>query len=91
MGFFSNLKEHIPIVKNIGKPKSNKSSVELQYDKAMNLMENANGTEAVEILEKIADIGIMDQQYKTLGTDALISSAASMRPVPLRMQRLSVT
>ena len=71
MGFFSNLKEHIPIIKNIGKPKSNKSSVELQYDKAMNLMENANGTEAVEILEKIADIGIMDQQYKNLGLDAL--------------------
>ena len=71
MGLFSNLKEHIPIIKNIGKPKSNKSSVELQFDKAMNLMENANGTEAVEILEKITDIGIMDPQYKDLGTDAL--------------------
>ena len=69
MGFFSNLKEHIPIIKNIGKPKSNKSSTELQFDKAMNLMDNANPEEAVEILEKIADIGLMDQQYKDLGTE----------------------
>ena len=71
MGFFSNLKEHIPIIKNIGKPKTNKSSVELLFDKATNLMENANGEEAVEIYEKIADIGIMEPQYKDLGTESL--------------------
>ena len=71
MGFFSNLKEKIPFISNIGKKRSNKSSTELQYDKAMNLMENANGLEAVEILEKIADIGIMDENYKQLGTDCL--------------------
>jgi len=68
MGFFSNLVDKIS---NIGKPKSKKSSVELQFDKAMNLMENANGDEAVGILEKIADIGIMDQTYKSFGVDAL--------------------
>ena len=73
MGFFSNIIEKIPILSNIGagKRKSNKSSVELQFDKAMNLMENANGEDAVEILEKIADIGIMDQNYKNLGTESL--------------------
>ncbi|MCR5368323.1 TPR repeat [Eubacterium ruminantium] len=71
MGFFSNLKEKIPFISNIGKKRSNKSSTELQYDKAMSLMENANGLEAVEILEKIADIGIMDENYKQLGTDCL--------------------
>ena len=39
MGFFSNLKEKIPFISNIGKKRSNKSSTELQYDKAMNLGE----------------------------------------------------
>ena len=58
-------------ITNIGKKKTAKSSTELQFDKAMSLMENANGLEAVEILEKIADIGIMDESYKQLGTDCL--------------------
>ncbi len=72
MGFFSNLKEKIPILSGLGGGgKSNKSSVELQYDKAMNLFENANGKEAVEVLEGIADIGMMDPTYKNLGLDAL--------------------
>ena len=65
MGFFDNLKNIFT------KKKSNKSNVELQFDKAMNLMENANGDEAVEILEGVADIGLMDVTYKDLGTDAL--------------------
>ena len=43
----------------------------MQYDKAMSLMENANGNEAVEILEGIADIGFNDQNYKSIGLDAL--------------------
>ena len=69
MGFFSNLKDKVASL--TGGKKSNKSTVELQYDKAMNLFENANGIDAVEILEGIADIGINEQSYKQLGLDAL--------------------
>ena len=68
MGFFSNLKEKFGFG---GGNKSNKSTVELQYDKAMNLMENANGLEAVDILEGIVDIGINEASYKQIGLDAL--------------------
>ena len=68
MGLFSSIKDKIM---NIGKPKSNKTTTELQFDKAMNLMENANGEEAVEILERIAETGIVDPQYKELGMEAL--------------------
>ena len=72
MGFFSNLKDKFSELARFGAgKKSNKSSVELQYDKAMSLMENANGNEAVEILEGIADIGFNDQNYKSIGLDAL--------------------
>ena len=70
MGFFSSLKDKITIIARGGK-KSNKSSVELQYDKAMNLLENANGNEAVVVLEGIADIGFNEQAYKQVGLDAL--------------------
>lgn len=70
MGFFSSLKDKINTITRGGK-NSNKSSVELQYDKAMNLLENANGAEAVEVLEGIADIGFNDQMYKQVGLDAL--------------------
>ena len=72
MGFFSNLKDRITSITPFrGGKKSNKSTVELQYDKAMSLMENANGKDAVEILEGIGDIGYNDQMYKNLGLDAL--------------------
>ena len=70
MGFFSNLKDKFSAITGGGK-KSNKSTVELQYDKAMSLFENANGNEAIEILEGIADIGINEQMYKQFGLDAL--------------------
>ena len=70
MGFFSNLKDKFSSLTGGGK-KSNKSTVELQYDKAMSLFENANGNEAIEILEGIADIGINEQTYKQFGLDAL--------------------
>ncbi len=69
MGFFSNLIEKVS--SSFGGKKSNKSSVELQYDKAMNLLENANGEEAVSVLEGIVDIGYNDQSYKQFGLDAL--------------------
>lgn len=72
MGKLSSFLGRIPFLSAIGnKKKSNKSNVELQYDKAINLMENGNADEAVEILEKIADIAIMDPNYKNFGTDAL--------------------
>ena len=54
MGKLSNFLGKIPFLSAIGgKKKSNKSNVELQYDKAINLMENGNDEEAVEIFEKI--------------------------------------
>ncbi len=71
MGFFSNLFSNIPILSGIGKNKNQKSTVELQYDKAMNLLGNANTQEAVEVLEGISDIGINDSTYKQFGLDAL--------------------
>lgn len=72
MGKLSNFFGKIPFLSGIGgKKKSTKSNVELQYDKAINLMENGNAEEAVEILEKIADIAIMDPTYKDFGVDAL--------------------
>ena len=62
----------IASIANIGgKKKSTKSNVELQYDKAINLMENGNAEEAVEIMEKIADIAIVDPTYKNFGVDSL--------------------
>ncbi|MCR5213941.1 MAG: sel1 repeat family protein [Eubacterium sp.] len=72
MGFFSNLVDKFTSLTPFGGgKKSSKSPVELQYDKAMSLFENANGQDAVEILEGIADIGINDQNYKQYGLDAL--------------------
>ena len=72
MGKLSNFFSKIPFLSGLGgKKKSAKSNVELQYDKALNLMENGNAEDAVEILEKIVDIAIMDQNYKNFGTDAL--------------------
>ncbi|MBO5509024.1 MAG: sel1 repeat family protein, partial [Lachnospiraceae bacterium] len=72
MGKLADLFGKIPFIANFGnKRKPAKSNVELQYDKAINLMENGNAEEAVEILEKIVDIAIVDQQYKNFGMDAL--------------------
>lgn len=72
MGKLSDFFGKIPFLSGIGgKKKSNKSNVELQYDKAINLMENGNHEEAIEILEKIVDIAIVDAQYKSFGIDAL--------------------
>ena len=72
MGKLSSILGKIPFLSAIGgKKKSSKSNVELQYDKAINLMENGNSEEAVEILEKIVDISVMDQEYKNFGADSL--------------------
>ena len=72
MGKLSDFFGKIPFLTNIGnKKKSTKSNVELQYDKGINLLENGNPEEAVEIFEKIADIAIMDENYKNFGSDAL--------------------
>ncbi len=72
MGKLSSIFGKIPFLSNIGgKKKSNKSNVELQYDKAINLMENGNSDESVEILERIVDIAIVDVNYKNFGVDAL--------------------
>lgn len=72
MGLFGSFLEKIPFLSNLGgKKKSTKSNVELQYDKAINQMENGNAEEAIEILEKIVDIAIVDTNYKNFGVDSL--------------------
>ncbi len=72
MGKFSNFLGKIPFLSAFsGKKKQTKSNVELQYDKAINLMENGNAEEAVETFERIVDIAIMDENYKKFGIDAL--------------------
>lgn len=72
MGIFSNILGKIPFLSGIGgSKKSTKSNVELQFDKANNLMENGNAEDAVEILEKIVDIAIVDPTYKEFGVNAL--------------------
>ena len=72
MSWFSKTLGKIPFLSNIGgKKKSNKSNVELQYDKAINLMENGNADEAVDIMERIVDAAILDEQYKNFGMDSL--------------------
>lgn len=72
MGKLSNFFGKLPFLSGLGgKKKSNKSNVELQYEKALNQMENGNHEEAVENLERIVDIAIVDPQYKQFGIDAL--------------------
>ncbi len=72
MGLFGSFFEKIPFLSNLGgKKKSTKSNVELQYDKAINQMENGNAEEAIDILEKIVDIAIVDSNYKNFGVDSL--------------------
>lgn len=72
MGLFGSFLEKIPFLSNLGgKKKSNKSNVELQYDKAINQMENGNAEEAIDNLEKIVDIAIVDANYKNFGVDSL--------------------
>jgi TPR repeat protein len=72
MGKFADFLGKIPFISNFGnKRKPAKSNVELQYDKAINLMENGNAEESVEILERIVDTAIVDPQYKEIGMNAL--------------------
>ena len=53
MGKLSSFFSKIPFLSGLGgKKKSAKSNVELQYDKALNLMENGNAEDAVEILRR---------------------------------------
>jgi TPR repeat protein len=75
MGFFDGLLKKIPLVSRFSKRKEPVNNVELQYNKAMNLMDNGDAEESVTILEQVADIGIMDIQYKSYGDDALLALA----------------
>ena len=71
MGFFSSLKEKIPLFNMFGNKGPKKSQVELQFDRAMNLFENASSEEAVETLEKVVDTGIVDPTYTQISIDSL--------------------
>lgn len=79
MGFFDGLLKKIPFVSRFSKKKEPVNNVELQFNKAMNLMDNGDAEESVNILEQVADIGIMDAQYKSYGDDALLALAEFMR------------
>ena len=59
MGFFDGLLKKIPFVSRFSKKKEPVNNVELQFNKAMNLMDNGDAEESVNILEQVADIGIM--------------------------------
>ena len=72
MGFFDNIIKKIPLVSKLSKKKEPVNNVELQFNKAMNLMDNGDAEESVTILEQVSDIGIMDPQYKSYGDDALM-------------------
>lgn len=73
MGFFDNIFKKIPFVSKLSKKKEPVNNVELQFNKAMNLMDNGDAEESVTILEQVVDIGIMDPQYKSYGDDALMA------------------
>ncbi len=75
MGFFDGIFKKIPFVSRFSKKKAPVNNVELQYNKAMNLMDNGDSEESVKILEQVSDIGIMDTQYKSYGDDALLALA----------------
>lgn len=75
MGFFDGLLKRIPFVSRFSRKKEPVNNVELQFNKAMNLMDNGDAEESVSILEQVADIGIMDAQYKSYGDDALLALA----------------
>jgi len=90
MGFFDGLLKRIPFVSRFSRKKEPVNNVELQFNKAMNLMDNGDAEESVSILEQVADIGIMDAQYKSYGDDALLALAeffekgkASLKPMNL--------
>ena len=72
MGFFGGLFSKISFVAKFSKKKEPVNNVELQFNKAMNLMDNGDGEESVTILEQVSDIGIMDPQYRNYGNDALL-------------------
>lgn len=70
---FSNIIDKIPFLNNLtGKRnKAETNNVDIQYNKAMELVEHGVSFEAVASLEKVADIGYMDPVYKSYGCDAL--------------------
>ena len=54
MGFFDGIFKKIPFVSRFSKKKEPVNNVELQYNKAMNLMDNGDAEESVTILEQVA-------------------------------------
>ena len=75
MGFFDGIFKKIPFVSRFSKKKAPVNNVELQYNQARNIMDNGDSEAAGKILEQVADIGIMDTQYKSYGDDALLALA----------------
>ena len=79
MGFFDGLLKRIPFVSRFSRKKEPVNNVELQFNKAMNLMDNGDAEESVSILEQVADIGIMDAQYKSMGMTHCLHLRSSLK------------
>lgn len=71
MGRFSNFLDKIPFVKKSAeKETKSTNNVEKQYIKAMELIDHGISAEAIKALNQIAEIGIMENQYKQYGCEA---------------------
>lgn len=74
MGRFSNFLDKIPFLKKNtanGKVVEQHDNMERQHEKAMELIEHGISEEAVKVLNQIADIGVMEEQYQHYGCEAL--------------------
>ena len=72
MGRFSAILDKIPIIGRLTHKQTQEvNNVELQFNKALDLIDHGISIEAVSALESVADIGTMDPQYKDFGCDAL--------------------
>lgn len=72
MGLFSAIIEKIPVINRFAQKKTAYvNNVELQFNKANDLIEHGVSVEAVASLESIADIGMVDPEYKKYGSDSL--------------------
>lgn len=72
MGRLSSILDKIPIIGRFTHKQTEEvNNVELQFNKAMDLIEHGISIEAVSALESVADIGTMDPEYKKHGCDSL--------------------
>ncbi len=72
MGRLSALLDKIPIIGRFTQRNTTElNNVDIQFNKAMDLIEHGVSFEAITTLESVADIGTMNPEYKNQGCDAL--------------------